>query len=162
MKNVLVCLLTVTANIGICQPLFLYKTPEPNGKYVLTRNYQEGERTISEAFISDGLSIAMTTNPGVARLDMTNTYVFRTRYSATPSIIRITNAVQDKMFVQHFRLDVPYWTPLAFNNRVAPISDASFGTEAHTNSVGIIDEPALRALKKMGRKPPADIEGRNH
>ena len=121
MKTLLItvyCILIYTAN---AQPLILYENNSEHKKFVLSRTYQEGDRTnVSEIVMADTFSVQMTSF-NMCQVTMSNAYVFHTSLAEVKSPYS-TNAVHQEMIAGTWTVLLSKTTKIVFHDAVEEIS----------------------------------------
>jgi hypothetical protein len=106
--------------------------------------------------IGDTFDIQSRVNPGGAVCDviMSNAYVLHTKFGHFSS----NEVVQMQLWTDKYRFPFPADTKLVFQNSVLDLPKWKKEISSKTNFVTYEGDEALRQLKKMGMKPPPDMD----
>jgi hypothetical protein len=111
----------------------------------------EGAKT-SHLVIGDTFSVQ---SDGTACfLVMSNAYILQTTFGHSPS----NEVVQTKIRVDVYKMPFPKHTKLVFNNSVDELSQAKIKAPGEAHAKIYEGNDALRQLKSMGLKPPAEMD----
>jgi hypothetical protein len=114
-------LLLSASTLAESQPLILYKTDDPHGKYLLSRSVKEADKsTVSEVIIAETFDVR--TDRLVCQIVMSNAFVYQTRMIGGSSVNVTNQFVQNKSFVGELVIGVFKGTEIVFHNSVVPVS----------------------------------------
>ena len=134
MKMFLICLYCILLYTVNAQPLILYENNSEHKKFVLSRAYQEGDRTnVSEIVMADTFSVQIT-SLNMCQVTMSNAYVFHTSLAEVKSPYS-TNAVHQEMIAGTWTVLISQTTQIVFHDAIEEISKFKFDGLDKTNSM---------------------------
>ncbi|MDB6017558.1 MAG: hypothetical protein JWR19_2047 [Pedosphaera sp.] len=157
MKICLIIVLFIVGNTANSQQLFLYRSNVECGKYVLSRSYQERDKsTISEVIIAETFSV--TNKDPICQVTMSNAYIFRTRMNGISSPPSTNDIVQGKWFTKMLKMDLQRGTKLIFDNAVMDLSQVRMEKASQSNMLHFEGAAAAQELNRMGLGLPDDFD----
>jgi hypothetical protein len=134
--------------------LVLYRLDGIQGRYLLNMSFEYPEKVkTSFVVIGDSFSV-QPKGGGVCDVVMSNAYILQTTYRPGPS----NNVVQIKFRTDAYSWSFPKTTKLVLDNSVIDLPNVKIEAPAGANTKPYEGKDALNQLRKMGLKPPDDID----
>jgi hypothetical protein len=157
MRTLIICLFFVAAGVAKSQPLLLYKAVGTHGKYVISRCYQEGDKSnVSEVIMAE--TFVIEPSGMVCLVTMSNALVYRTKINGEVSSQSTNRIAQNKMLCEELKIVFPKETKLIYNSSEMELSQAKLGAENKPKMVHYEGEALEQLMKKDGLVPPDDAD----
>jgi uncharacterized cupredoxin-like copper-binding protein len=133
-------------------PVILYQLDRNHGQYVLSTSFESVETgKISIVVVSD--TFVVEPRGAVCNAVMSNAYVLQTTVGPSPS----NKVEQIKMLLDLYKMPFPKQTKLVFNGSVVELAKMNEAA-VEANATVYEGAEALRQMKRMGEKPPDDMD----
>ncbi len=116
-------------------------------------NFESPEKA-KTSLVVIGDTFSVQTRGEVCSVIMSNAYILQTTFGNLAS----NQVVQTKLRIDAWRRPFPKQTKLIFNNSIVELSKAKIEAPDEANMSTYEGEDALRQMKKMGLKPPDDMD----
>jgi len=133
--------------------VILYRLDGIQGRYVLCMSFESREKD-KTSFVVIGDTFSVQPRGAMCGVVMSNVYVLETRFGRAPS----NEVVQIKFRTDAYEWFFPKNTKLVFNNSVVELPNAKIEAPGEANIITYEGKDALKQLRKMGLKPPDDID----
>jgi len=164
MKTIkLVCHLTlITASVARGQApligpsdgrLVLYRLDGIQGRYLLSMSFDYSEK-VKTSFVVIGDTFSVQSSGPVCNVLMSNVLILQTTYGRDPT----NEVVQIKFRTDAYSWSFPKSTKLVVDSSVVDLPNVKIEAPFGANTKTYEGKDALEQLRKMGAKPPDDID----
>src|SRR5437867_8241924 len=164
MKSIkLVCHLTlITASVARGQApligpsdgrLMLYRLDGIQGRYLLSMSFDDSEN-VRTSLVVIGDTFSVQSSGPVCNVLMSNVYILQTTYGRDPS----NEVAQIKFRTDAYLRSFPKNTKLLLDSSVVDLPNVKIEVPFGPNTKTYEGKAALEQLRKMGAKPPDDID----
>jgi hypothetical protein len=163
MIKIICCLLLITISLARGQTssgspsdsyLILYRLDRSPGRYVLSMSRDTPEKGKFSTTVVVGDTFSVQPSGEVCFVIMSNAYVLQTTFGHSSS----NQVAQTTFRAVAWKWNFPKHTKLVFNDSVAELPKAKFEALGEANMKTYEGDDALRQLKKIGLKPPDDMD----
>jgi hypothetical protein len=133
--------------------LMLYRLDGTPNRYVLSMSFESREKD-KTSFVVIGDTFSVKPDGAMCSVVMSNVYILETSFGRPPS----NEVVQIKLRTDAYKWSFPKNTKLVFNNSVAELPNVKIEASAEANTITYEGKDALKQLRRLGLKPPDDID----
>ena len=133
--------------------VILYRLDRIQGSYLFCMSFELPEKDkVSLIVIGDTFSVQP--HGEVCGVTMSNAYILQTSSSRSPS----NEVVQIKFRTDVYKFVFPKYTKIVFNNSIVELPNVKIEAPAEANTNIYDGYDALNQFRKLGVKPPEDID----